>query len=257
MTMGTAFVGSVDSLFGQEISPGFDDRFSLGPPLVKGAKNDKKSLKLLKRTCRSGLPPHLRCAVWISSVARIANPQLPISETDSYGTEANERNIEARWKFALNAAFPIPSDRDDVIAPDLGLGQQVLHELIRHGYEEKSEKLVSELGVRSLTGILCAVYHVLGIEYCPIIPDIAAILLSHMPESYAFATIREMIDDTSHFLPVSRKDYYSWCKTYSFFVEKMFPSTYQVMEKCGALDPDGLDPIFKRFFSTILKREVS
>ena len=79
-----------------------------------------------------------------------------------------------------------------------------------------------------------------------------------MPESYAFATIREMIDDTSHFLPVTRKDYYTWCKTYSFFVEKMFPSTHKVMEKCGALNPQsGLDPIFKRFFSTILKREVS
>ena len=67
-----------------------------------------------------------------------------------------------------------------------------------------------------------------------------------------------MIDDTSHFLPVSRKDYYTWCKTYSFFVEKMFPATHKVMEKCGALDPQsGLDPIFKRFFCTILRREVS
>jgi hypothetical protein len=256
MTMVSAFVGSVDTLFGQEISPGFDDRFSTGPP-SRGAKNDKKSLRPLKRICRSGLPPHLRCAIWISSVARIANPQLPIAETDSYGTEAGERNIEAKWKFALDAAFSNPSDRDDVIAPDLGLGQQVLHQLIRHDYEEWSERSISELGVRSLTGILYAVYHVLGIEYCPLIPDIAAILLTHMPESYAFATIREMIDDTSHFLPVSRKDYFSWCKTYSFFVEKMFPSAYKVMEKCGALDPDGLDPIFKRFFSTILKREVS
>lgn len=78
-----------------------------------------------------------------------------------------------------------------------------------------------------------------------------------MPESYVFATIREMINDTSHFLPVSLKDYYAWCKTYAFFVKKMYPSTYKVMEKCGALNPEGLDPIFKRFFITILKREVS
>lgn len=99
---------------------------------------------------------------------------------------------------------------------------------------------------------------------CRVIPTFflilhaAAILLTHMPESYVFATIREMIDDTSHFLPVSRKDYYTWCKTYSFFVEKMFPATHKVMEKCGALDPQsGLDPIFKRFFCTILRREVS
>ena len=84
----------------------------------------------------------------------------------------------------------------------------------------------------------------------------ASILLTHMPESYVFATIREMINDTSHFLPVSQKDYYSWCKTYAFFVKRMFPKAYKVMDKCGALDPQGLEPIFKRFFTTILKREV-
>jgi len=65
-----------------------------------------------------------------------------------------------------------------------------------------------------------------------------------------------MINDTSHFLPVSQKDYYSWCKTYAYFVKKLFPGTYKFMEKCGALDPEGLDPIFKRFFTTILKPEV-
>ena len=86
----------------------------------------------------------------------------------------------------------------------------------------------------------------------------AAILLTHMPESYVFATIREAINDSSHFLPLSQKAYYSWCKTYSYFVERLFPATYKVMEKCGALDPrSGLDPIFKRFFITLLKREVS
>jgi hypothetical protein len=197
-------------------------------------------------------------AVWISSVARVANPHLPIHETDSYGTDAHEKHIEARWNYALNAAFSNPSDREGVIAPDLGLQRQALHQLIRRGYEGWSEESISELGARSLTGVLCTVHHVLGIEYCPLIPDIAAILLTHMPESYAFATIREMIDDTSHFLPVSRKEYYSWCKTYAFFVEKTFPSAYKVMERCGALDPEsGLDPIFKRFFVTILNREVS
>ena len=86
----------------------------------------------------------------------------------------------------------------------------------------------------------------------------AAILLSHMPESYAFATLREAINDSSHFLPLSQKVYYSWCKTYSYFVERYFPVTYKIMEKCGALDPrSGLDPVFKRFFITLLRREVS
>jgi hypothetical protein len=215
-----AFVESVDSLFGHNISPGGDDGFSVRPPLVMGAKNEKHSLKLLKKTCRSGLPPQLRCAgrsyqccyghqlfvpsnarrtylrfseqpVWISSVARIANPHLPISETDSYGTVGHEKKIEAKWNYALKAAFPNSSDRDDVIAPDLGLGQQALHQLIRHDFEEwnmptPDQKSISELNVRSLTGILCAVHQVLGIEYCPPLPDISKLIRSCTRQSYMF-----------------------------------------------------------------------
>ena len=88
----------------------------------------------------------------------------------------------------------------------------------------------------------------------------AAVLLTHMPESYAFSTIREMMNDTSNnFLLVCQKDYYSLCKSYAIFVKKILPAHYKVMETCGALDPKegGLDPIFKRFFTTLLKRNVS
>eukprot|EP00578_Thalassiosira_sp_NH16_P027551 CAMPEP_0181097324 /NCGR_PEP_ID=MMETSP1071-20121207/11505_1 /TAXON_ID=35127 /ORGANISM="Thalassiosira sp., Strain NH16" /LENGTH=584 /DNA_ID=CAMNT_0023179791 /DNA_START=17 /DNA_END=1771 /DNA_ORIENTATION=+ len=259
----TAFVKSVDSLFGQEIVSVDSPWFSDGPPLVLGAKTDKRSLKLLKQKCRWGLPPQLRCAVWISSVMRTVNPHLPISETDSYGTVGAENSIDAKWGFALNAVFTNPTDRDDAIAPDLGLGQEMLHQLIENDYREwgvqsglaSDSGAIPEEGVRSLTLVLCTAHQVLGIEFCPPLPDVAAILLTHMPESYAFTSIREMINDTSNFLPVSQRDYYSWCKTYALFVKRMVPHTYKVMESCGALDPQGLDPIFKRFFTTILKRE--
>eukprot|EP00579_Thalassiosira_antarctica_P007045 CAMPEP_0201884890 /NCGR_PEP_ID=MMETSP0902-20130614/17606_1 /ASSEMBLY_ACC=CAM_ASM_000551 /TAXON_ID=420261 /ORGANISM="Thalassiosira antarctica, Strain CCMP982" /LENGTH=581 /DNA_ID=CAMNT_0048413905 /DNA_START=117 /DNA_END=1859 /DNA_ORIENTATION=- len=261
-----AFVKSVDSLFGQDITsdncPWFSDR----PPLVLGAKNDKRALKSLKQKCRLGLPPQLRCAIWISSVERIVNPHLPIAETDSYGTVGMKKNVEAKWDYALNAVFPNPSDREDAIPPDLGLQQEVLNQLIQHDYKEWNTSTsnqstdvgvdaIPKKGANSLALVLCTVQQVLGIEYCPPLPDVASILLTHMPESYVFATIREMINDTSHFLPVSQKDYYSWCKTYAFFVKRMFPKAYKVMDKCGALDPQGLEPIFKRFFTTILKRE--
>ena len=264
------FVESVDTLFGCQVIPvACDDRFPSGPPLVKGGrnKNDKRSLKLHKTMCRSGLPPQYRCAVWITSVTRIANPQLSISEIESYGTIAHAKNINAKWSYALGMTFPNPQDRDDAIAPDFGLGQKMLHQLY-YDYgewnttvttlpQQGNKKSIPTDGVKALTSVLCVIHQVLGIEYCPILPDIAMILLTHMPESYVFATIREMIDDTSHFLPVSQKDYYAWCKTYAFFVERMFPHHYKMMKKCGVLDPTtgGLDPIFKRFFITLLKRE--
>ena len=266
-----SFVESVDTLFGVQVIPLVnDDRFPSGPPLVKGGRHnsDKRSLKLHKIICRSGLPPQYRCAVWITSVARIANPQLSVSEIESYGTIAHAKNINAQWTYALGMTLPNPQVRDDAISPDFGLGQQGLHQLIHFDYgewnttlttlpQQGNKKSIPDDGVKALTGVLCVIHQVLGIEYCPPLPDIAAILLTHMPESFVFATIREMIDDTSHFLPVSQKDYYAWCKTYAFFVEKMFPHHYQLMRKCGVLDPlqGGLDPIFKRFFVTLLKRD--
>ncbi len=76
------------------------------------------------------------------------------------------------WNCALNATFSNPSDRDDVLAPDFGLGQNDLNQMIRQDYQEWNENSISELGVRPLTGILCAVHEVLGIEYCPPLPDL-------------------------------------------------------------------------------------
>ena len=205
--------------------------------------------------------------VWLSCVERFVHPHLPTAETESYGTIAMTQSIEAKWNLSLNAVFPNPSDRNDAVAPDLGLQQDTLHQLIQHDYKEwntpatqsqsqlSSSTSIPENGVRSLTLILCTVHSVLGIEYCPALPDVTAILLTHMPESYAFTTIREMITDTSNYLPVCQKDYYSWCKTYAVFVKKMAPAHYKVMEQCGALRVEGLDPIFKRFFVTLLKRD--
>ena len=62
LTEDTEFVKSVDTLFGQEIISVSCEWFSVKPPLVLGAKNDKRSLKLLKQKCHLGLPPQLRCA---------------------------------------------------------------------------------------------------------------------------------------------------------------------------------------------------
>ena len=248
MTESNTFVYSVDNIFGQDIKREKCGWFGERPPLVLGAKNDKQSLKRLKQKCHQGLPPYLRCAVWIASVRRAANPQLPVEETDGYGTVGNQKIIESKWEFALNAVFPNQADREDAVAPDLGLSQEVLNQLIHVEYP------IPEEGAKKLTLVLCALQQVVGIEYSPTIPDIATLLLTHMPASYTYATIREMINDTSQFIPVSQKEYYSWCKTYQFYVQKQSSAHHKAMKSCGALSPEGLDPIFKRFFTSILNR---
>lgn len=117
---------------------------------------------------------------------RSTNSHLPISETDSYGTAGMENNIEAKWGYALNAVFPHATDKDDAIAPDLGLEQEKLNQLIQHDYKEwnttdnHSSDAIPEKGVRSLTLVLCTVQQVLGIEYCPPLPDIGKLYMPYI-----------------------------------------------------------------------------
>jgi len=103
----------------------------------------------------------------------MVNPHLPITETDSYGTIGMQNIVDTKWKYALNAAFPNPSDREDAVAPDLGLQQEELNQLMQHDYKEWNDgNAIPTKGIRSLTLVLCTVQQVLGIEYCPPLPDV-------------------------------------------------------------------------------------
>jgi len=248
------FVPSVDSIYGEKFDKCKSKYWEKKPPLVLGVTSYGQSMKTLKQKCHLGLPPNLRCAVWIASVMRVAHPQQPLPVSDSYGTNAKSSTLTAGWESVLNTIFPNPSDETDAIAPDLGLSQELLTQVIKNDYSKFINGTARPRGgEKSLTRILCAVQQILGIEYCPVLPDIATMMLAYMPESYVYATLREMIGDTSNFLPVCLKDHYAWCKTYYFFVKRMFPQAYKVMMLCGAMTVEGLDPIFKRFFRTLLK----
>ena len=75
-----------------------------------------------------------------------------------------------------------------------------------------SEKAVK--GVQLITMFLYAAQENLGIEYCPLLPDMTALLLSHMPVSYAYASIREMANTEEYYFPMSKVEHFSWCKTF-------------------------------------------
>ena len=150
-------------------------------------------------------------------------------------------------------------DRAEVI--DFGLGHDNLMELL---YNLKSSSNnndtttlpISNKGIQSLTKVLHAARDSLGLEFCPLLPDLSCYLLSYMPESYAYATIRQMVvNDSSYYLPLSRVQYLAWCKTFADLMYRSFPQTASVMEGIGALDPIGLVPILKRLFTPLLRRK--
>ena len=94
-----------------------------------------------------------------------------------------------------------------------------------------------------------------AIEYAPLVPGLAAILLTHMPEAHAYVTLREMVCDHSQFLPPSKVDHYSYCRAFAQLLKRLHPETARQMEDTGALTPRGLDPIFRRFFVTLLRHD--
>ena len=83
----------------------------------------------------------------------------------------------------------------------------------------------------------------LGVDFCPILPDIAAILLTHMSEACTYLVLREMIQSSGagagnkKYLCLSKINYYACCRTFADTLMRFYPKTAKEMEKIGALSP--------------------
>ena len=203
--------------------------------------------------CRTGIPPILRCAIWITSVMRITQtPHQPERIIQQYGTLSKVQVLEHGWNLVLEQMFPDPSDECDAIPYLFGLNPVYMDLLNDYNNLNLNP---------SMTRILCAIQHHLDVvQYAPLIPTLTHLFLSHMTEAHAYTTIREMILHSSsracgyHF-PTTQCQHYTWCKTFADIMRRMHPQTAQDMQVNQALTPEGLDPIFKRFFLPILRRE--
>jgi len=248
------------------------------PPLFSAGANKNNDL-VMKRTCRSvGVPPPLRCAVWISAVHRSAHPQESPSEADECGTLGRVRLLDHSWTIVLQQVFPDSSDELTVDFPDLGLstaffplqqdgsspdeasGAILFTAFTANHWEnllgrDHGGTPIPEKGVKALKQVLCAAQFVLGVDFCPLLPDLVAILLNYMTESYVYATLRDMMDAPSFFLPLSFTQHIAWCRSFAYVLKRLHPETAAEMNRAGALSVDGLDPIFKRFFTNIMKYE--
>jgi len=214
------------------------------------SRNDREEIQ---RMCRHGIPPSLKCAAWIINVVAAANPDMSKSDCDDFGTFRKVRVIDHGWDLTLKSLFPDESDLDRADVLDFGVGHDHLLNIMQGDHGGKP---IPKKGIRSLTKVLHAARDSLGLEFCPLLPDVTCLLLSYMPESYAYATIRQMVvDDSSYFLAISRIQHLSWCKTFSDLMKRCFPQTAVVMEQIGALKPSGLEPILKRFMVPLLRRK--
>ena len=259
------FVRSVDTLTGRPIDETLPEgrEWPTKPPIIPKSGNVETDLQRFKKLCRNGIPAALRSAIWITSVVMKSRPYQSLEETEEFGTLKKVEILEHGWEMVRKSLFPDVSDEEACTIPDFGVEPHEMEGMLVSDYfffkndddgsGNMSERSVK--GVRLITMFLYAARENLGIEYCPLLPDMTALLLSHMPVSYAYAAIREMKNTESYYFPMSKAEHLSWCKTFGDLLRRMYPQTAITMARCGALTPEGLDPIFRRFFIPIMSRE--
>jgi len=231
------YCSSIDTLRGLSIDQTINDNsgWSVRPTKMTGVTaNDREAIGIM---CRKGIPPSLRCAAWIINVVSSANLEMSKSECDEYGTFRKVRVIDHGWDLTLKSIFPDESDIKRAEVLDFGVGNDHLMNILLHDHGGE----IPDKGIQSLIKLQHAAKDSLGVEFCPLLPDLMCILLSYQPESFAYATIRQMVaNDCSYFLPVSKVEYLSWCKTFADLMQRYFPQTAAIMQQINALTPGGL-----------------
>ena len=242
-------------------------QFGPGPPLFPGPNGPAA----LRGACRegAGIPPALRCAVWTANVGRAAGAG------EERATLGGLQALGAAWDAALERTFGGGSEEDEgggdidgggVIdigegmpqLPGFGLPPGEVRALLLGdaGEEEDGSLPLPPPGRRALRRVLVALGHLhASVEYAPLVPDVARLLLTHMPEPHAYAALRDIVGEASVYLPPTELDHLAYCRTFADIVRRAVPRTARIMERCGALGPEGLGPIFRRFFVPLLRPE--
>ena len=181
---------------------------------------------------------------------KTCHPHQPKEYSESYRTLGRVRQIDYAWETVLHQVFPNDTDESNALSPTFGNASYLDFDQIQNGP-------LPEQGTMALLRILCALSHVVGLEYAPLLPSLALVSLSFQSESYAYAQLREMAHNSSSYFAVSPVEHVAWCRAFMDILTRLHPQTAStiaaVMQNDVALQ--GLDPIFKQFFMPILKFE--
>ena len=280
-------LGSVDTLRGHHIphavtSGTWNDQ----PPLL--ARYDhrrnqwiEETDRLLKGMLRHGIPPPLRCAVQLSNAVQAVHPHQPAAFAHEYRTLAKVRALDFAYESLLrrildsqggkqsdnNVAAAISENFDQSAGPSPMSPEytETWNNMEAPSFGRPPEADITSLisgvtasGQLALKRLLLALESILNVsEYAPLVPVLAALLLTHMSESYTFCTIREMGHASQWFFACSRTEQAAWCCAFGDILRKLHLQTAQYLEDRGVLDVEGLEPLFRDFFVTILPLECA
>lgn len=207
---------------------------------------------------RQGIPPALRCGVWLSNIIQAVHPQQAAHYWHEYRTLGKVRALDGVYEMRLQQLASASNGGNEqkadvwskMVAP--GYGRKVAGNAV--GLPAALQAQACEEGLLALKRILIALEEVLvGIEYAPLIPVLTAVLLTAMSESYAFCAIREMAHEAMYFFPVTPSEHVAWSRAFCDILTKLHKQTAKYLEDLGVLSDEHLKKyLFSDFFTEIL-----
>ena len=202
---------------------------------------------------RRGIPPSLRCAVWLSNIIQSCRTDQDLSEIHEYRTLSKVRLVDRLYESLWKSES---TEMDNAIAP---IHRQDV-KLVDFGNNLFWEKLEEEKcpGADVVKNLLFALHHsVLGgiVDYAPLLPTLVTILLGFMSESYAFYACREMSHHSAWFFASSRSEHIAMQRAFSDILGRLHPNTLQTMKEQDVVSQFTKE-IFENFFTTIFPESM-
>ena len=184
---------------------------------------------------RKGVPPALRCAVWLSNIMQASYPHENVKVAHEYRTLAKVRVLDHAYDYVWKSECK----REDVHKVSFGNTAIWNH-------------VADYPGKESLELVLYALSRVLGsVEYAPLVPSLASILLGSMSESYVFCAIREMAHHSTWYWATTKSEHMAYGRAFLDILGKLHPHTLETMKEKGT-EEQYCQAIFQDFLTPLL-----
>jgi Rab-GTPase-TBC domain len=141
-------------------------------------------------------------------------------------------------------------NKDDIKRIDFG-NKRIWSEI--DNYQSDTSETRGCPGSPAMERVLYALHKkVLGgvVDYAPLIPTLASILLGFMSESYTFYALREMFNHFTWYWAASRPEHVAYERAFCDVLQKLHPGTAGVMKEQEQAQAY-CDAIFRDFFTGI------
>ena len=201
---------------------------------------------------RKGIPPPLRCAVWLSNIIQASHPHQDLKYAHEYRTLAKVRVLDHAYNCLWHGENASLS-RSSITNRISDYEAIVPNAWVTFGHTSLLDQIneLPQSGRLALKRVLYSLEFVLGIEYAPMIPTLAMLFLGSMSQSYAFTAIREMAHHSTWYWPCSESEYFAHKRAFLDILSKLHPGTASAIQRCG-IGERFTNAIFQDFFLPLL-----